>query len=93
MRKGCHGWYTWEKTEWRAKGLVLLSAYECLQDTWEASVVPMLRDTGMEQMPTAIRDSCLEQFWTTEFWGSLPGPVRCEERKKVSHGYVLCLEV
>lgn len=47
-----------------------------------------------EQMLRAVRDSCLGQFWTTEFWRPLLGPVKCEERRrKVFHGYLLYLGV
>lgn len=67
--------------------LLCLAPPQCLQDAWEASVVCVLRDLGLEQVLGSVRNLCLGPSSTTEFGGSSPGPVSCEEgRRKVFPG-------
>lgn len=55
-----------ERTQWTVKvchakqagAPKCLGPPQYLQDAWEASVVHVLQDTGLEQVQKSVRDSC-----------------------------------
>lgn len=54
----------------------------CLQDAWKVPAICVLRNSSLECMMSSVRNSWWGSFWTTEFWGSLPGRTRCEEGRR-----------
>lgn len=54
----------------------------CLQDAQEVPAVCVLRNSNLECVMRSVRDSWWGSSWTTEYWGSLLGPVRGEEGRR-----------